>query len=146
MIAPLTIEQIDRQLQRALAEMADLLAEVIKLRGAVRQAAVEPPPALPSAPPPALPSAPSKYCTIEEFIIGTLGFASRISYYNKLKEGEPGWPVRRYIGKRPMLLREDCDAYVNQIEEASGAPRKKPLGAAKKRRVGRPVKSPEKAA
>jgi hypothetical protein len=76
--------------------------------------------------------------TIEQFIIGMMGFRSRISYYNH--QGEPGWPQRVYIGKKPMLRYDDCMAYYNGLVSDPVPEAKTPP--VRRRRVGRPVRPP----
>ncbi|SIT55421.1 hypothetical protein BQ8794_210114 [Mesorhizobium prunaredense] len=124
----ISLDHIDRQLQRVLAELAALRE---------RLASQSPDPAYVQ---------PAELCTIDEFVMGMLGFRSRVSYYNHINQ--PGWPQRIVVGgKRPMLKRADGEAYVKaQADLANPMPagqpkllRQKP---SKKRRVGRPVKAP----
>ncbi|ESY01511.1 hypothetical protein X755_06965 [Mesorhizobium sp. LNJC405B00] len=74
-----------------------------------------------------------------------LGYKSRVSYYNHLDD--EGWPQQRYpSGAKPMLVYEECVAYMEAIEGKRSKPtlqqtpgKPSPPGG-KKRHVGRPAK------
>jgi hypothetical protein len=82
-----------------------------------------------------------KFVTIDFFIKEMLGYKSRITYYNHLTD--KGWPQRVYPGGKPMLVYDECVAYLQQLmdKRAPKGPFKKaePPGG-KKRHPGRPAK------
>lgn len=81
-----------------------------------------------------------RFVPIEYFINQMLGYKSRSSYYNH--EQDEGWPQRVYPGGKPMLVYEECVAYMERLmgHRAPPPPFHKPPP--KKRRPGRPVKPP----
>ena len=54
---------------------------------------------------------PAELSTVDEFVMGMLGFRSRVSCYRRVDQ--PGWPQSIVFGgERPMLKRADGKAYV----------------------------------
>lgn len=81
-----------------------------------------------------------RFVTLEYFWREMLGLNSKGWYYNHADD--PGMPKRVYFGSKPMLLYDECMAYINHlIEERVKRPvkRTKKNPAGKPRRVGRPV-------
>jgi len=84
-----------------------------------------------------------RFVTLEYFWREMLGLRSKGWYYNHADD--PGMPKRVYFGAKPMLLYDECLAYIDHlIEEREPHPLKpqqqKKNPAKKPRRVGRPVK------
>lgn len=87
-----------------------------------------------------------RFVTIDYFIKDMLGYKSRISYYNHIKD--PRWPQRVYpTGDKPMLDFDECVAFMEWKKgnrEKPATPFKKsrpePLPGGKKRHPGRPAK------
>jgi hypothetical protein len=85
----------------------------------------------------------SRFVTVEYFWREMLGLGSKGWYYNHAND--PGMPKRVYFGVKPMLLYEECLAYIDRAIEDRGPvyppkPQQQKKNPAKKRRVGRPVK------
>lgn len=78
---------------------------------------------------------PPKFVTIDYFWRDMLGRGSRTWFYNHVND--PGFPQRVYPdGGRPMLLYDDCKAYVDKLLAQRAAKQK--------RRVGRPAAVPKR--
>lgn len=85
-----------------------------------------------------------RFVTIDYFIKEMLGYKSRITYYNHLKD--EGWPQRVYPAGKPMLVYDECVAYQRRLMSKRTPPgrfkksRPPPLPDGKKRHPGRPAK------
>lgn len=81
-----------------------------------------------------------RFVSVEYFWKEMLGLTNKSWFYNH--KNDPGMPRRVYFGGKPMLLYDECRAYIDHIL-AERVPR--PANRAKKdpprkpRRVGRPV-------
>ena len=81
-----------------------------------------------------------RFVTIGYFIQTMLGYAALSTYYNHIND--EGWPQRVYPGGRPMLVYEECVAYMRQLMANRVPPppfvKPEPQGG-KKRHPGRPA-------
>lgn len=82
--------------------------------------------------------------SIDEFIKGMLGHKSSSSYYNHIHE--EGWPQRVWPSGKPMLVYDECVAYIERLKARRVKPPKyvRPPAANPGQR-GRPRKQPEAA-
>jgi predicted DNA-binding transcriptional regulator AlpA len=83
----------------------------------------------------------TRFVTIEYFWKDMLGMGDRAWFYRH--KDDPGMPQRVYLGEnsKPMLVYDECLAYMRARMEARGVPKKDPPKL--KRRVGRPVSPPK---
>lgn len=116
----ISLDHLDRQLQRVLTELAELRQQVAALSGQPAQAA----------------ELHERWCTIDHFM-KMLGYKTRVSYYNHV--GDPGFPQRVYSGSKAYLIHSECVAYLKKVEADRTLPASPPLPA-KKRHPGRPAK------
>lgn len=82
-----------------------------------------------------------RFVTIDYFVTEMMGYKSKVTYYNKLKT--PGWPQRVYPGgpgSKPLLVYEECVAYMERLMQGRTPPTAKPPAPeGKKRHPGRPA-------
>lgn len=86
---------------------------------------------------------PPKFVTLEYFWKQMLGLPNKQWFYNH--KDDPGFPRRVYFGSKPMLIYDECLAYIHKRigarimpeEPEPTQPKKTPPK--KPRRVGRPV-------
>lgn len=76
-----------------------------------------------------------KFVSIDFFVKEMLGYKSRITYYNHV--GDEGFPQRVYPGGKPMLVYDECVAYLRRVMDRRDGAKKKP---GRKRHPGRPAK------
>lgn len=81
----------------------------------------------------------ARFVSIGYFMKTMLGYKSDVSYYNHLDD--EGWPQRVWptASGKPMLVREECDAYVAGKMDNRTPPTK----AFVKARAGRGVRAPK---
>ena len=67
-----------------------------------------------------------------EYLLDLMGWKSRSTYYNRLREGEEGIPHLVHTGIRKVaLLKSECDAYQRMvIERGRAAPESAPTDGA----------------
>jgi len=82
-----------------------------------------------------------RFVTIDYFCKDMLGFKSRVSYYNHIKD--EGWPQRVYPAGKPMLVYDECVEFQRRLMAKRQPPPSPYVKPTKGRRIGRPVKQPE---
>ncbi|AZO68416.1 hypothetical protein [Mesorhizobium sp. M6A.T.Cr.TU.016.01.1.1] len=139
MTREISLNHLDRQLELLLSKVDALHRLVFKNN--------TPPLPPPPPPPSSSPGQPAqqKFVTIEQFVIDMLGYKSRISYYDHVKD--PGWPQRAYLAGKPLLVYDECVAFLQRMMDARNPPppfkRPEPPDG-KKRHIGRPAKVPRR--
>lgn len=56
---------------------------------------------------------PLRFVTIGFFVKEMLGYAALSTYYNHIDD--PDWPQRVYPGGKPMLVYDECVAYMRKL-------------------------------
>jgi hypothetical protein len=81
---------------------------------------------------------PPRFVTIEFFWKEMLGLTNKQWFYNH--KDDPGFPRRVYFGSKPMLIHDECVAYIARMVGQRTMPEPEKKNPPRKpRRVGRPV-------
>lgn len=75
--------------------------------------------------------------SVEYFWKDMLGMSSRFWYYKH--RHDPGFPQPVYFGQRPMLVYDECVAYVERLMAQRDGTQEPEEGPKPKRHVGRPA-------